>query len=301
MKNQEPSYLQLSSSELRERAAKIKELASPCCLCPWSCMAKREEGELGHCQAPSRAVVASVHPHFGEEPELVGLFGSGTIFFGHCNLDCIFCQNWELSQENEGREVEPEELAKYMVKLQERGCHNINFVTPTPHLAAIMEALPHAVKNGLQSPLVYNCGGYEAPDIIKLLEGIFDIYMPDFKYADNETARLYSGPTDYADQSRAALKEMHRQVGDLKTDKNKIAYRGLLVRHLVLPENLAGTEEAVRFLVEEISPHTAVNVMRQYRPAYKAYDYPPLNRPLRSSEYSEARKIAEEAGLRILK
>lgn len=263
----------------------MRERSSPCCLCPWGCLAKRREGEVGHCQAPSRAVVASVHPHFGEEPELVGFFGSGTIFFGHCNLDCIFCQNWELSQENAGREVDPQELSNYMLKLQERNGHNINFVTPTPHLAAIMEALPHAVENGLRVPLVYNCGGYEAADILRLLEGVFDIYMPDFKYADAETARRYSGPTDYPEMAKEALREMHRQVGDLKTHSNGIAYRGLLVRHLVLPENLAGTEEVVRFLAEEISPNTAVNIMRQYYPAYKAMNHPPLNRPLKGKEY----------------
>lgn len=296
-----PSYLKLSRKELEEKAAQAKERLSVCDLCPWECRINRLEGELGHCRAPEKPVVSSYNPHFGEEPELVGFFGSGTIFFTHCNLDCLFCQNWEISQKGMGKEVSPDYLARIMLALQERHCHNINLVTPTPHVAGILEALIPAVEQGLKLPLVYNCGGYESLKTLWLLEGIIDIYMPDFKYFDAEIARRYSGPPDYPEKAKEALKEMQKQVGDLETDKNGVATRGLLVRHLVLPEDLAGTGEVVKFLQEEISPRCAVNIMRQYYPAYRAREHPPLDRPLTHREYAEARKKAATAGLRLLK
>ncbi len=296
-----PSYLMLSLKELEKRATASAEHLSSCRLCPWNCQADRVGGELGHCRAPATAVVSSYSPHFGEEPQLVGYRGSGTIFFTHCNLDCIFCQNWEISQDGQGRKVSTDFLVRFMLELQEIGCHNINFVTPTPYVTHILQALPPAVEQGLKLPLVYNCGGYESLETLQMLEDIFDIYMPDFKYWDREIARAYSGPPDYPERAREALKEMHRQVGDLKTDHDGIAYRGLLVRHLVLPENLAGSKEFVNFLAKEISPRCAVNIMRQYFPSYKARGFPPLDRPVTAREYREARKLAEEAGLRILK
>ncbi len=296
-----PSYLNLSDGELKNRAVQARNILASCTLCPWECQVNRLEGEPGHCKAPAEAVVSSYNAHFGEEPELVGFYGSGTIFFTHCNLDCVFCQNWEISHGGSGRPVNVDTLARLMLSLQANHCQNINLVTPTPHIAAILDALSLAVEEGLKLPLVYNCGGYESLDTLQLLDGIIDIYMPDFKYWDNEIARKHSGPPDYPEKARAALKEMQRQVGDLDTDINAIARRGLIVRHLVLPENLAGTDKTVDFLSQDISPQCAVNIMRQYFPAHKAREYPPLDRPLRSIEYSAARKKAADTGLRILK
>ncbi len=296
-----PSYLNLSDSELKRRAQQAREALAACTLCPWECGVNRLNGRLGHCKAPAQAVVSSYNAHFGEEPELVGYHGSGTIFFTHCNLDCVFCQNWEISHGGSGRAVDLDTLGRIMLSLQANGCHNINLVTPTPHIAAILDTLPLAVKGGLKIPLVYNCGGYESMETLKRLEGIIDIYMPDLKYWDRETAQKFSGPADYPEKARAALKEMQRQVGDLDTDANGIAKSGLIVRHLVLPDNLARTEQVVDYLSQEISPHCAVNIMRQYYPAYQAKKYPPLDRPLRSVEYFVARKNAADAGLRILK
>ncbi len=296
-----PAYLNLSDKELKNRARQAREILASCTLCPWECQVNRLEGETGHCRAPAEAVISSYNAHFGEEPELVGFYGSGTIFFTHCNLDCIFCQNWEISQEGSGRPVNVDQLARVMLSLQANNCHNINLVTPTPHIAAILEALTLAVDGGLALPLVYNCGGYESIETLKLLEGIIDIYMPDFKYWDPEAAQKHSGPPDYPEKARAALKEMQNQVGDLDTDHNGIAKSGVIVRHLVLPDNLAGSDQVVDFLTREISPRCAVNIMRQYFPAYKAREYPPLDRPLKSVEYFVARKKAADAGLRILK
>lgn len=300
-----PAYGKLSSKELEHKTGEAQKRLASCNLCPWECRVDRPSGERGRCRSPAEAVVASYSPHFGEEPELVGMRGSGTIFFAHCNLECIFCQNWDISQEGAGRAVSPEALADIMLQLQKRGCHNINLVTPTPHVAVILEALGSAVEKGLHLPLVYNCGGYESPETLRLLEGVVDIYMPDFKYWEEETARDCSGPPDYPRRAREALKEMQRQVGDLQTDERGIAYRGLLVRHLVLPQDLGGTSEVIRFLAEEISPRCASNIMRQYYPAYRVGDYsstyPALSRPLQRQEYEEARKAAAAAGLRLLK
>ncbi len=300
-----PSYGKLPGKKLEQKVREAKKRLSSCNLCPWDCQADRMGGELGRCRAPAEAVVASYSPHFGEEPQLVGVRGSGTIFFSHCNLECVFCQNWEISQEGTGRKVSPEALADIMMQLQRSGCHNINLVTPTPHVAVILEALTGAVEKGLKLPLVYNCGGYESLDTLRMLEGVVDIYMPDFKYWAEDTAREYSGPPDYPQRAREALKEMQRQVGDLKTDERGIAYRGLLVRHLVLPQDLGGTAEVVRFLAEQISPHCAANIMQQYYPAYKVLEYaskyPALNRHLQHREYEEAKKTAAEAGLNLLK
>ena len=296
----EASYLKLSLPELTARAQKARERLSACTLCPWNCIVNRPQGGKGHCRAPAEAVVSGFNAHFGEEPPLVGHGGSGTIFFSHCNLDCVFCQNWEISHHGEGREILPDELARIMLVLQQRGCHNINLVTPSPHIAPILDALLPAREQGLKIPLVYNCGGYESVATLRLLEGIVDIYMPDFKYGENAAAELCSGPPDYPSRARRALQEMQHQVGDLQVNETGIAKRGLLVRHLVLPGGLAGTEEVVRFLANEISPRCAVNIMGQYYPAYRAGQYPPLDRRVTSQEVREARNIAAAAGLHLV-
>ncbi len=292
-----PLYLGLGDNELRERIKNAFELIKGCRLCPRQCGVDRTEGETGFCRTADIAIVSSWGPHFGEESPLVGRHGSGTIFFTHCNLGCLFCQNYTISHLGEGMEVSSERLASIMLELQGLGCHNINLVTPTHQVPMILDALPHAIERGLSVPIVYNTGGYDSVETLRLLEGIVDIYMPDFKYADPEVARRYSLAEDYPDVAKAAIKEMHRQVGDLVI-RDGIALRGLLVRHLVLPEGLAGTEEVVRFIAEEISPNTYLNIMAQYHPCYKAFDYPPLDRRISSREYKEALNAAIKAGIK---
>jgi len=293
-----PAYVKLhESGQLRERVERAYELLNPCRLCPRVCAVRRLEGETGMCRTGRRAVVSSFGPHFGEERPLVGLFGSGTIFLTHCNLRCVFCQNYDISHLGAGEPVSPERMAEMMLALHRRGCHNINFVTPTHVVPQLLEALSYAVAEGLDVPLVYNCGGYESVETLQLLDGIVDIYMPDFKYADADIGKRFSQAADYPAVAQAALREMHRQVGDLVIDERGMAQRGLLVRHLVLPDNLAGTGEVMRFLAEEISPHTYVNVMAQYRPCFRAREYPGLDRPLTPAEYREAVRLAREAGL----
>lgn len=295
-----PAYLELHQrGELEPRAKAAERLLEPCRVCPRECLAQRLQGETGVCGVAEKALVSSYGPHFGEERPLVGFGGSGTIFLAHCNLCCVFCQNYEISQEGEGQVVSTKKLAEMMLDLQRMGCHNINFVTPTHQVPQILRALPIAVDGGLQVPLVYNCGGYESLETLRLLDGIFDIYMPDFKYADAAMARQYSKVENYPDVAKAAFREMHRQVGDLVLDRRGIALRGLLVRHLVLPNNLAGTGEVVRFLAE-LSKDTYVNIMAQYRPCYRANEYPPLARRPTRAELEEALQLARAAGLHRL-
>ena len=241
-------------------------------------------------------MVSSYGPHFGEETPLVGKHGSGTIFFTYCNLRCVFCQNYTISQLGEGAKIDREELAKMMLSLQARGCHNINLVSPTHVVPYILDALELATSKGLHLPLVYNSGGYDSVETLELLDGIVDIYMPDMKYSDEKTAEQFSGIKDYPEINRAAIKEMHRQVGDLKMDEG-VAQRGLLVRHLVLPNRLAGTEGVVRFLAEEVSTDTYLNIMAQYHPCYKAFEIPQLARPVNSQEYQEAIELAHQYDL----
>jgi putative pyruvate formate lyase activating enzyme len=241
--------------------------------------------------------MASFGPHHGEEDPLRGVAGSGTIFFSWCNLRCQYCQNADISQAPAGREVDSEELAAIMLSLQRSGCHNINFVSPSHVVAEILEALLLAARSGLHLPLVYNTGGFDSLEALSLLDGVIDIYMPDMKYGDARIARTHSKIGNYPEVNRKAVREMHRQVGDLRLDSDGIAQRGLLVRHLVLPGGLAGTEEVVRFLAEHISPNTYLNIMGQYRPAYRAKEYPPLDRPLRVEEYKDALRMAARAGL----
>ncbi len=295
-----PAYIELhEKGELRRRAEAAERLLEPCRVCPRECLAQRLQGETGVCGVAESAMVSSYGPHFGEERPLVGFGGSGTIFLAHCNLCCVFCQNYEISQEGEGQMVSTTKLAEMMLDLQRLGCHNINFVTPTHQVPQILRALPAAVEGGLRLPLVYNCGGYESLETLRLLDGIFDIYMPDFKYADAETAKRYSSVESYPEVARAALREMHRQVGDLVMDRRGIARRGLLVRHLVLPNRLAGTAEVVRFLAE-LSEDTYLNLMDQYRPCYRAHEYPLLARRPTRAELEEALQLARAAGLHRL-
>jgi len=297
----EPAYVALlESGELKRRVEAAYQRLEACDICPRECGVNRLKGEVGVCRTGERAVVSSFNPHFGEEAPLVGRGGSGTIFFSWCNLKCQFCQNYEISQLGQGREVEPEDLAAMMLRLQDMGCHNVNFVSPTHVVPQILAGVLIAAQAGLRLPLVYNTGGYDSLSTLALLDGVFDIYMPDMKYADAEIALKYSKVEDYPAINQAAVKEMHRQVGDLIMDERGIALRGLLVRHLVLPEGLAGTAEIVRFLATEISTNTYLNIMDQYRPCYKAGELPPLNRRITLQEYEEAVHLAHEAGLHRL-
>ena len=268
-----------------------------CHVCPRNCGVNRLEGEKGVCRVGGLPMVSSFHAHFGEERPLVGYYGSGTIFLTYCNLKCLFCQNYDISHLGEGDEFSVEELGSMMVSLMRQGCHNINFVTPTHQVPQIVSALPYAIDKGLEIPLVYNCGGYESVETIRLLDGIFDIYMPDFKYGSNEAAKKLSAAPDYVETAKESIKEMHRQAGDLVMDKRGIAQKGLLIRHLILPGGLAGTREVMRFIAGEISKNTYVNIMDQYRPCYNAFQHPPMDRRITSEEFEEAIKIAREEGL----
>jgi len=288
------------SGELKARVERARAMLENCHLCPRHCGINRLAGEEGKCHTGCQAVVSSYGPHFGEEPSLVGKHGSGTIFFSFCNLRCVFCQNYTISQLGEGSIVAKEELAKMMLSLQAKGCHNINLVSPTHVLPMILEALDLAVGLGLSLPLVYNSGGYDSVETLELLDGIVDIYMPDMKYSDEKVAEQLSGVEYYPSVNKAAVKEMHRQVGDLQMDKHGVATRGLLLRHLVLPYGLAGTQEVVRFITQEISRNTYLNIMAQYHPCYKAWQIPLLARPLSRQEFLEAVNLAREQGLERL-
>ncbi|MFC2002910.1 radical SAM protein [Chloroflexota bacterium] len=254
-------------------------------------------GERGKCHVTSDVVVSSYGPHFGEEAPLVGQHGSGTIFFTYCNLRCRYCQNYTISQLGEGSVVSREQLAEMMLSLQAKGCHNINLVSPTHVVPHILESLELAVSRGLYLPLVYNSGGYDLVETLKLLDGIVDIYMPDMKYSDAKIGEELSGVKDYPEVNKAAVGEMHRQVGDLQMDKTGVAQRGLLVRHMVLPNRLAGTQEVVRFLAQEVSTNIHLNIMAQYHPCYHAFEMPLLSRPVRSEELTEAINLAQQQGL----
>lgn len=293
-----PLYLEkLNPNELQQRADVLKKMLEECRLCPNECAVNRIDGETGNCNSTDKVIISSYGPHFGEEPELVGLYGSGTIFFTNCNLSCIYCQNYDISQLGIGKKISIEELSDIMISLQRRGCHNINLVTPTHFVPRIVQALIIAVEKGLEIPLVYNCGGYESVETLKLLENIIDIYMPDIKYSDDEVASRLSGIKNYWNVVRAAVKEMHRQVCDLHIDRKGIAKRGLLIRHLVLPENLAGSEKVLDFVADEISKNTYINIMDQFHPAYKANDYPAINRRIKSDEYQKVLDYAMLKGL----
>ncbi len=297
----EPGYIALlHSGELERRAQAAREHLRACDLCAWHCRANRLAGKTGACKTGVNACVSSAFPHLGEEDCLRGRHGSGTIFFAGCNLRCQFCQNFEISAEGQGDEVGPEELAGMMLALEAQGCHNINLVSPSHVVAPILAAVLIAAQAGLRLPLVYNTGGYDSLPALSLLDGVVDIYMPDMKYADKITAQKYSRVPDYPRHNQRAVREMHRQVGDLVIDaETGLARRGLLVRHLVLPGGLAGTKAIARFLAREISPETYLNLMGQYRPAYRAAleDLGPLSRPVTREELDLARVQAEAEGL----
>ena len=294
-----PSYIEAChTGRLADSIRKLYQILGCCRLCPRNCEVNRLEDEKGICRTGRSAIVSSFNPHFGEEDPLVGTGGSGTIFITNCNLLCVFCQNWEISHLGEGSEVDSKTLAGMMLQLQRQGCHNINFVTPTHVVPQILDALAYAVDGGLNVPLVYNTGGYDSVETLKLLEGIFDIYMPDFKFWDPEMARRYLKAPDYPERARDAIREMHRQVGDLTLDDKGIAQKGVLLRHLVMPGGVAGTREIMRFIAGEISPDTYVNIMDQYRPCGNAHKYPPLDRCIANDEYEEALRAAREEGIR---
>jgi putative pyruvate formate lyase activating enzyme len=317
-----PSYLALPKKELKRRIDKLFKILESCELCPRKCHVNRLKGQKGYCRLEYLPMVSAYHPHFGEESVLVGSRGSGTCFMTSCNLSCVFCQNYEISQLRIGKEVSFEELAGMMIELQNLGCHNINFVTPTPQVPAILKSLEIAIEKGLKIPLVYNTSSYDSLEVLKLLDGIFDIYLPDAKYSDDKIAQKYSNAPNYFEIMKSAIKEMHRQVGELIINskfkmqnaklKSKIqnfekiqkefpegvALRGLIVRHLVLPNNLAGSEKIFKFIANEISKNTFLNIMDQYWPAYKANQYPELSRKITKEEFAKVINLAKKFGLK---
>ncbi len=297
-----PSYIDLyKTGELDERITKLNSYYESCTLCPRDCRVNRIKGETGKCQATASLKISSAFPHFGEERPLVGTKGSGTIFFSHCGLRCIYCQNYSISIKGEGVTVDEQRVADSMIKLQALGCHNINLVTPTHYVPGIMSALKKAISKGLEIPIVYNTGGYERLEILKLLDGIVDIYLPDFKYTSPEKAAKYSSEAyNYPYYAKIAFKEMYRQVGNLVTDRRGIARRGLMIRHLILPNRAAGSREFLEFVAKELSEDCYLNLMRQYRPEYRAREFPEINRRISSREYSEVLSWAKELGLRNL-
>lgn len=282
---------------LRDKINKARHLLKSCELCPRACKVDRLSGELGECSTGEEAVVSSFNPHFGEEPPLVGAFGSGTIFFTHCNLKCNFCQNYDISHEGNGEECGLGQLAGMMLILQNNGCHNINFVTPTHVVPQILSALDMAIDGGLRIPLVYNSSGYDKVETLKLLEGVIDIYMPDFKFWDPAISEQTCNAPDYPQIAAKAVVEMHRQVGDLQLDENGIATRGLLLRHLVMPSGMAGTGEVMSFIANHVSKNTYVNIMDQYRPCGKALHVKELARRVSVTEFNKAVKEAKDEGI----
>jgi putative pyruvate formate lyase activating enzyme len=298
-----PAYVELfETGELARRAKRAVDSLADCAVCARQCRVDRldDADPKSFCRTGRRAVVSSCFAHHGEESCLRGWNGSGTIFFSHCNLRCVFCQNFEISWGGEGRETAADDLANMMLGLQSAGCHNVNFVTPSHVVPQILEALCVAAASGLRLPIVYNTGGYDRVETLRLLDGVVDIYMPDFKFWAPEAGKELAHAEDYREVACAAIREMHRQVGDLVIDDRGLARRGLLVRHLVMPNDLAGTREVMRFLAREISPDTFVNVMPQYRPAGYAHRYESINRPIRREEYQAALAVAREGGLRRL-
>ena len=297
-----PSYLDMyESGELEDRTRRLVARLSACDICPRECGVDRTQGQLGFCVSPTAPLVTSVCRHRGEEPPLSGTRGSGTIFFANCNLRCVFCQNHQISQNPAAyasHVISPRDLAEDMVRLQEElGCHNVNLVSPTHFVPAIMEALCIAIPLGLRIPLVYNTGGYDAVDVLQMLDGVVDVYLPDLKYASNAVSRRLSSVDDYVEKSRAALAEMYRQVDShLRWGEGGTVERGMIVRHLVLPGGLAGSEDSLRWLAEQLSPDVALSLMAQYYPAHRAVSMPVLSRPLRPREYADVVRFVQEMG-----
>jgi putative pyruvate formate lyase activating enzyme len=301
MPDDDPSYVALlETGELAERTRRALASLADCAVCARHCGADRldDVNPASFCRTGRRAVVSSYFAHHGEEPCLRGWNGSGTIFFSHCNLRCVFCQNFDISWQGQGRPVGAEELAAMMLSLQRQGCHNVNFVTPSHVVPQILEALCVAAQRGLRLPLVYNTGGYDSLETLQLLDGVVDVYMPDFKFWAPEVSKELAHADDYREIACRAIREMHRQVGDLVLDDRGLARRGLLVRHLVMPNGLASTREVMRFLAREISPDTYVNLMAQYRPAGHARDHESIARSITLDEYREALAAAREEGIR---
>ncbi|MDY6789888.1 MAG: radical SAM protein [Thermodesulfobacteriota bacterium] len=294
-----PAYGQLEQEgKLAQRIEQAYSIFEQCELCPRRCGVNRQKGELGFCRAPAKLVVYSASPHFGEEISLVGKNGSGTIFFSNCNLRCVFCQNWPISHKGYGREMTDKDLAGIMMLLQKIGCHNINLVTPTHVMPNILNAVRMAFKKGLRIPLVYNTSGYERVEILKMLDGIVDIYLPDMKFMDTDYAEIYlGGASDYPDMAKKAIMEMNRQVGKHMVDSQGIAFQGLMIRHLVMPNQVAGTKKFVQWVAENLPKSTYVNIMHQYSVEFKAFDYPKIARRITVEEYLQAMKSAEKCGL----
>lgn len=293
-----PGYLSMvESGELAERAFSLRTMLRSCTLCPRHCRVDRTSGHRGACGVDARPMVAAMSVHPWEEPPISGFRGSGAIFFSGCSLKCVFCQNYPISQMGVGRTIEVRDLAKGMLELQRKGVHNINLVTATHQVHAVVEALLLAVPQGFRLPLVYNTSGYEDLGTLRLLEGIVDIYLPDIKYADPVVAHRYSGRWDYVRKNRVALLEMWRQVGSLAVDAEGLAFRGLLIRHLVLPGGLSGSRRSLAFLAREIGPEVWVSLMMQYFPAYRAHDYEPINRKVTEEEYEEVFELLGHFGL----
>ena len=288
-----PVYLH---TDLIAKSELILELLKSCELCPRKCKVNRLNDEIGYCQTGRWAIVSSYGPHFGEESELVGSNGSGTIFFGHCNLNCCFCQNYDISQLGYGQITKPVELANIMLSLQKMNCHNINLVSPSHVVAQFIEALKIAKYKGLHLPIIFNTGGYDLNSTLKFLDGTIDIYMPDAKYSNSELAEKYSTAPNYFQINKLAMKEMHRQVGDLKIDDRGVALRGLLIRHLVLPNRIAGSFKVLEFIANEISKDSYVNIMTQYRPCYHSVKYQELDRSITHTEYQEILEFARKTG-----
>ena len=298
MKYNIPEYVRLyETGELDARVQLLYESLKSCIICPHHCKVDRPGNERGFCRAGASMVIDGYGPHYGEEDVLVGTGGSGTIFFSYCTLQCVFCQNCEISHFGEGYEVSPSELSSIMLSLQKKGCHNINFVSPSHYVPQIVEAIGLAAKNGLTLPLVYNTGGYDEVDTLKLLDGIMGIYMPDIKFGDNTKAKKYTKSTKYFDIVKASVKEMYHQVGNLNTDDRRIAYKGLIIRHLIMPDNLTDTDKVLEFIAEEISKDTFVNIMSQYYPAHKSFAFPELSRRISKKEYYEAVEYAKKLRL----
>jgi putative pyruvate formate lyase activating enzyme len=299
MRGFEPAYLEAERAHrLQALEEELWDILRNCRLCARSCGVNRIDGDTGFCGSSDELKVQGAAPHFGEEEPLVGRYGSGTIFFSNCNLLCCFCQNWEIAHQGEGIHRTCDELARTMLALQHQGCHNINLVTPTHFLPQIIKGLRIAVSKGLRIPLVYNTGGYDNPEIIRKLDGIVDIYLPDFKYMDgNNAARYSSNASDYPAIACAVIKEMHRQAGALILDANGVAQRGLMIRHLVMPGNMASTDNFVRWVARELSPRPYVNIMAQYHPAYRAFEFPEIARRIDKDEWRQALAWAGEAGI----
>jgi putative pyruvate formate lyase activating enzyme len=293
-----PSFLFLSPHEWDERIREADRIATSCGLCPRRCGVNRMKGEKGFCKAPGELVISSIFPHHGEEPPISGKNGSGTVFFSYCTLKCLFCQNYQISHEAEGETFSPLQLAQKLIGLERLGCHNINLVTPAHFLPWILRALKEAAGLGLSIPLVYNNGGYESPEALGLLRGVVDIYLPDMKYGNPEAARKYSCAGDYVEVNRAAIIEMFRQAGPLRIDKNEIACRGLCIRHLVLPNGRAHSEDIVKFLVSSFDPQDlTISLMAQYRPIYRAHEFPELSRRVTLEEYDSIKRLIEHADI----